>query len=228
MTAEQRENAIFKEISSGNIPGFLRSGVPVRVIHRHGAQVLRGTFFVLPDYLAIGSDHDYVRIPMTPMVAQKLADRFGYVLPTRKMVNDTYAQAAIKLSPSPMPPGPLMVSNDYYLRHERTIQSQLPKKYWGKLIAGHKKDVVISNRLLSQPGRVAIYGWHRLNGVAIQPLSLVHGSYYADYSHGIRMVQSVMQVGAFKMYVSDVLKNRKYSGLLSDEGAMPNPRARTH
>ena len=40
---------------------------------------------VMPDYLAIGSDEDFCRIPMGPITAQKLADLFGAVMPTRKL-----------------------------------------------------------------------------------------------------------------------------------------------
>ncbi|MEQ1808096.1 MAG: ABC transporter substrate binding protein, partial [Burkholderiaceae bacterium] len=42
----------------------------------------------------------------------------------------------------------------------------------GQLTAGHQKDVVISNQLTQHPDRVAIYGWHRTNGIAIQPLEV--------------------------------------------------------
>lgn len=225
MSAEDREKAIFDEIASGNVPQFCRKSVPVRFTATVSGKLQRATIFVLPDYLAIGSDQDYIRIPMTPITAQKIADRFGYSLPTRKMVNEIYRQASIKMSPSPQPPSPRMVTNEYYERHERMIKDKQPKNSAGKLIAGHKKDVVITNRLLSMPRRVAIYGWHRKNGLPIQPLSLVHHDQYADYSHGVRLVQNVMQVGNFKMLVGDVLKDRRYSVLLSDEGPMSRPRA---
>ena len=46
----------------------------------------------------------------------------------------------------------------------------------GALVAGHKKDVVISAKLAGSPGKVAIYGWHRTNGTAIQPLHLGHSA----------------------------------------------------
>ena len=35
----------------------------------------------------------------------------------------------------------------------------------GTLVSGHKKDVVISPRLTTNPEKLAIYGWHQLNGV---------------------------------------------------------------
>ncbi len=59
------------------------------------------TYYVTPDYLGIGSDADFVRMPMMPGTAQQIADLFQCILPARKMVNDIYAQAQVKLAPYP-------------------------------------------------------------------------------------------------------------------------------
>ena len=56
------------------------------------------------------------------------------------------------------------------------------------LVSGHKKDIVLSNRLKRKPHRIAIYGWRSWNDRRIQPLSIVHGKRYVDYSHGVRLV----------------------------------------
>ena len=45
----------------------------------------------------------------------------------------------------------------------------------GRVVSGHKKDVVITNRLLRNPARAAIYGWHRLDGDPI-PAALPRAS----------------------------------------------------
>jgi len=87
-----REAAIVQEILRGNIPDFLRTFVTIKV----GDGV---AYEVMPDYLAIGTDADFVRMPMMPQSAAIIATAFGCTLPTRKMVNDIYAQAAIKLEP---------------------------------------------------------------------------------------------------------------------------------
>ena len=88
----------------------------------------------------------------------------------------------------------------------------------GVLLAGHKKDVVISNRLDSHPGRIAIYGWHMANGQPIQPLSTAHGIEYVDYSHGIRLVSDVMLLNGEVTSVHKVLANARLAAVLSDEG----------
>ena len=57
------------------------------------------------------------------------------------------------------------------------------------------------------PGHVAIYGWHRTNGEPIQPLYLGHSAGYADYSHGIRLIQQQMILNGTETAVAEVLKN---------------------
>jgi hypothetical protein len=131
------------------------------------------------DYAAIGVDDDFVRTPMSPITAQRLADQLGLVLPTKKLVDAIYSAATVKLAPSPLTPGPQMMSNDYYRRHHEAIEKQRAGRVG--LVAGHKKDVVVTNRLVSRPDRVAIYGWHAHDRRPIQPLSLVHEASYADY-----------------------------------------------
>ena len=88
----------------------------------------------------------------------------------------------------------------------------------GALTAGDKKDLVITSRLANSPNKVAIYGWHQTNGVAIQPLYLGHGASWADYSHGIRLVQKKMMVNGVSKTVAEVLADPELAGLLSDEG----------
>jgi hypothetical protein len=80
------------------------------------------------------------------------------------------------------------------------------------LLAGHKKDLVLANRLSSNRGRVAIYGWHRGNGDPIQPLSTVHGEYYADYSHGIRLVSRTAYVNGRPVDLRSLLTDGTYAG----------------
>ena len=68
------------------------------------------------------------------------------------------------------------------------------------------------------PGRIAIYGWHRLTGAPIQPLSTVHGACYADYSHGIRLVSEMALVDGQPVSIYDLMKDPQLSGIVSDEG----------
>ncbi|NRA67310.1 MAG: hypothetical protein HRU19_22695 [Pseudobacteriovorax sp.] len=223
-----RERAILKEARRGNIPNFLRSFKPIVIQHtlKTGIQV-KAVVWVMPDYLSIGSDKDFVRMPMNPVTAQWIADHFGCVLPTVKLVDQIYAQADLKLTPIPFKPSSRMVTTHEFQRHHLTIQRQLGS--WSKknLVAGHKKDIVITNRLSRKRGKVAIYGWHRPNGKAIQPLSTIHGNYYADYSHGLRLVAGMMLVNNVFLPVAEVLQDPNLAPIISYEGALKSTRYAT-
>ena len=157
----ERSHALVAELLKGNIPGFLRELKPVEVTGTEAAGG-RATVWVMPDYLAVGSDTDFVRVPLGLEDAVAVARGFGLMLPTRKIVDSVYAQAEKKVEPRPMPAGPLMTSVDYLLAHNRTIEEQLRGLVRGAIVSGDKKDLVLTHRLVSHPGRVAIYGWHRL------------------------------------------------------------------
>ena len=119
-----------------------------------------------------------------------------------------------------MTPGPQMGSTGYFLRHDAIVDDQQARAggRLGQLVAGHKKDVVVANRLSSNPGRVAIYGWHEALGDPIQPLSTVHGANYADYSHGIRLISRTAFVNGQAVDLGTLLTDARYAGLLNDGG----------
>ena len=91
------------------------------------------------------------------------------------------------------------------------------------LVAGIKKDVVVTNRLAERSNRVAIYGWHKLDGSPIQPLTIVHHAGYVDYSHGVRLMRRTVTMGNRPVDVRQVLCRADRAGLLSDEGTVSRP-----
>lgn len=221
----ERDRAITDEVLAGNVPDFLRDLVPV-TFSGTGAngQRTRVTICVTPDYLAVGSDRDFVRVPLGLPAAMRVAETFDMVLPTTRMVDAIYAQANVRLSPAPMDPGAQMASTGYFLRHNATVEGQRSRAgaRLGQLVSGHKKDLVLTNRLNANPGRVAIYGWHRQGGSPIQPLSTVHGASYADYSHGIRLVSRRAYVNGRAVDLRDLLADSRLAGLVSSEGTITN------
>jgi hypothetical protein len=223
MDRQQREHAILGQLLDGNLPGFLRKLAPVKLSHEPaGGKTLLATIFVMPEYLAIGSDSDFLRIPMNFHTATAIANRFRFVLPTKKIVDATYDQASCRFTPQPLPAGPQMTSTGYYRMHNAMIDKQSRTRGFalGALVSGHKKDVVLTNRLRSRPDRIAIYGWHRATGDPIQPLSTVHDAGYADYSHGIRLVGGMAMIKGTLQSVHDILQDSLFANLLSDEGAI--------
>lgn len=227
MDRSAREEAILNQLTKGNLPGFLRRLKPVQLAHTfEDGTTTTATIFVMPDYLAIGSDRDFFLIPMALYTATRIAMEFGFVLPTKKMVDAIFDQSAFHFAPEPMKPGPQMVSTAYFLRHNEKIKEQRLNLSFplGALLSGHKKDVVLTNHLAHAIGRIAIYGWHRLTGLPIQPLSTVHGATYADYSHGIRLISDVVLIDQEPRSLYSVLEDPRLAKILSDEGPIQKVR----
>jgi hypothetical protein len=223
----KREREILAQILAGDVPPFLRRFCAVSVTNVAGDRTNTGTFFVAPDYLAVGSDEDFFRAPMTPDTAQRIAGQLGCILPTRKMVDAIYAAAEVKLAPLPIPPSAAMTTVAVFALHNEMVRTQrvesLAAHPLGVLVAGHQKDVVICPQLAAAPGKVAIYGWHRTNGAAIQPLYLGHSAGWVDYSQCVRLVRQGMILNGATTSVAQVLADPELCGLLSDQGIVANP-----
>jgi hypothetical protein len=219
LSRDEREAAVLRELMAGNIPSFLRTLHTVRLTMTGPDGVVRTIAYeVMPDYLAIGSDEDFVRMPMNPYTAQAFCDAFGFVLPTRKMVNDIWQASSVRVDPHP-----LTVEREApatFHQHHRIIEEQLAGARRGALVGGIKKDVVVSNKLMERPNRVAIFGWHYPNGQPIQPLYAGHVDWYVDYSHGIRPVRRVMLIDGALRRFEEILDDPQLRNLLSDEGEL--------
>lgn len=228
LSTVDREQAILAQVLAGNVPVFMRRLCPVTIARVADGRTNALTFFAAPDYLCVGADDDYFLTPMTPGIAQRIADQLGCALPTRKMVDAIHGAADLKLAPAPIPPGPAMTTVPVFAAHNDLVRTQrlasLSAHPAGVLVAGHKKDVVISTRLAGVPDRVALYGWHRTNGTVIQPLYLGHSATWVDYSHGIRLVQQRMVVNGETTTLAQVLADPKLADGLSDEGVIASPR----
>jgi hypothetical protein len=228
----QRENWIYAQVAAGNIPDWMRT---FKLVTTNA--VINGvnhtiSYYAAPDYLAIGNSTNYFLTPMTPLLAQRLAVLLGCSLPTRKMVNDIWAQTQLQMEPMPLyynqtnPPVTVAWFNVYNSNIWTQRQSFLPQFPLGDSVAGDKKDVILStyiytNLSTNAPNPVVIYGWQYTNGVPIQPLYNGHSEYYMDYSHGIRMVQQAVTVDGSPTTVTSILTNPALAALLSDETVFP-------
>lgn len=219
MPLAEREATAVEEITRGNFPQFLRQlkSVPIKATGRDGKSI-EGMLEVMPDYLAVGSDDDFVRLPLTPQAAQKIADAFLCTLPTRKIVDAIDAVADVRLEPWPLTEDREAAAT--FLRHHQIIERQRQGHELGQLVRGIKKDVVLSLRIFERPARVAIYGWRQLDGQPIQPLTIVHHNRYVDYSHGARLVSRTILVGGQPADIPALLQEPARCAIVSDEGAM--------
>ena len=222
MPLVERETAIYKEIANGNMPDSFRITTTIKTIEKDATGSNHTVeFSVLPDFLAIGSDDDFVRMPMLPSTAQRIANLFNATLPTRKMSDLIHLHSVVKLVPMPMTPDSTMTTVPIFYKHHKNIEKErlAEGQPLSVLTAGHKKDIVITNRL-TEPGRVFIYGWHYPDGKPIQPLSGVHGAEYVDYSHGVRLINREIMIDGKIHDVNNVLQDANLYKLLSDE---PDP-----
>jgi hypothetical protein len=230
MTFTDRENAIYNEFAKGNVPDFMRSLAKLQSTFQDANGVNHSVIYeVMPDYLCIGSNEDFCRVPMGPVTAQKIANLFGATMPTAKLVDDIYGKAGLKLEPIPLSiPDADKITPATFLQHSNAIETQRINSGMplGTLIGGTKKDVVVSNKIVdpTRPGHVVIYGWHQLSGIPIQPLTNIHSASYVDYSHGIRLMNVELLVDSVTMNVKQMLTHSVWYKVLSNEiGAMTQP-----
>ncbi|MCI0503375.1 hypothetical protein L0Y65_01535 [Candidatus Micrarchaeota archaeon] len=85
----QVEEMVYAQFRSGNVPDFMRpeNFVPVTVERTIGGRRIQATVRVCPDYIAIGSNDDYVLMPVSAGMAQRIASRYGLALPTQMLVD---------------------------------------------------------------------------------------------------------------------------------------------
>lgn len=216
LEAEEREAFVEECVSIGNYPDFMNDFVRINVqIRDENGGIIKAHYFVAPDYLSIGTNADFIRMPIQPATAQRIANKIGCFLSTRKICNDVYQNTIIRLAPHPLTKDRDSIRT--FIEHNEIIEDQ--RKGYQGLIAGHKKDVILTHRLFEYPknDRVALYGWHKSDGQPIQPIYVGHIDWYVDYSHGIRMVKDTIHVEGKPMHYVDVMKHPVYCKLICDD-----------
>ena len=192
---------------------------------------------VQSDVLAVGTPEDYIRLPMTPNAAQGIANLIpgGALLTTPLIEYRIWQQAQHKLPPTDMAPN-RGINLEQFREHSALIDNQLAARgaTSGQLITGHKKGVVIAN--FYKPGKVLICCWFRPPPAAdvfddrraigtpgrqpVQPKSNIHGDFYFDYSHGIRLVHPFAVLNGQEIPTAQVYQHPVYSNLVSDDGPL--------
>jgi hypothetical protein len=221
LSGDQRKPRVVEAALAGQIPNRSRPAYPIQV----EANGHTGTFFVAPDVLAIGTDGDFVRMPLGAREAQRVADALGYSLLTKKMSDLTWQNATVRLDPQSQSGGD---SFDAVLRSHQAIEAERAGREG--LTGGINKDMILSREIADHPGKVVIYGWHRTDGRPIQggpPFNTQHSAGYTDYSQAPRFALGIMIVDGQQMRVEDVLMDPNLNWLISDEGRIAQPRYAT-
>jgi hypothetical protein len=218
-TDKERQELAVAWLIQGNYPKGDLDLVPIRYTaadadgEEHEVELLVGA-----DYLATGTKDDKLTASLGLPNALRVGNELGFALPTPMIVDKIWQQAAFKYTPAPLPSaaGSTMRKPPYQLQHRALVEAA-GKPPMGTLVAGHKKDVVLSVKLTQTPGRLAIYGWHQANGKPIQGTSLFHGADYADYSHGVRPIATTMYVDGKPVAYPDILNDPILHTLVSRE-----------
>ncbi|MDP2320405.1 MAG: hypothetical protein Q8O42_13830 [Acidobacteriota bacterium] len=250
----KREDAMVAQLVKGNMPDKLLRWVTVNLTYTDKTRTITGSVQVLPDYLAVGSDTDWVYAPLDPVSAQLVADRFDCMLPTARICQAIYSQANPQVAISRdyyLPDalrkkakvGRAQTSTAAYVEHSDVVQAEMKKAGLavGDFVAGHKKDVVLARSLHGKSDRIAFHGFYDKGKYPFEPCyenkehkpspacnkdlpTLAHERRFADYAQGVRLVHPSMMVDGKAMAVAAVLVDPTLSFLISAEGPIAPPR----
>lgn len=223
------DSTIVKSVLDGQVPSAMRQFRKLRfkTATCDSVEILRKhhivEMWILTEYVSVGCDADCVRMPMGPIAAQQIADALGCSLPTTYLVDRIYDAAEGRVDIFPFRPlgGRNQTSLVYHDSNNaiRALYKAYGYKY-GQLISGLKKDIVLTSYVECNPEcskRVAIYGWQHPDGTLQQPLFIRHGNFYADYSHGVRLIWRTIKIDGVEYDIRNVLRDPKLYRIISDE-----------
>jgi GH25 family lysozyme M1 (1,4-beta-N-acetylmuramidase) len=203
-------HAVEFALTSGRVPAS--QGTWHAVQTAYGTR--RGVFFVQGMPLCCGTDESAFHAAMPVAVAQRIADRIGAALPTRKMVDLIHASATTRIGFQPFSRDRSAVST--FIASSASIEARRAGR--GGLVSDFAKDYVVTAMRLAQPDRIAIYGgWESVSSAPVQPLAVPHSLGYYDYSQQARMVRADVTVDGRTMRLVDALADREVFHLFSDE-----------
>ncbi len=223
------EDIIVETVTAGQVPDALRHFRKITFTTPvvDSVEILRKKhkveMWVLPDYVAIGTNDDFVRMPMGPLAAQRIADALDCTLPTPFLVDRIAEVSEGHVDIFPFRPLGNRNSQPIVFQDSNNAINAQFKAYgyhFGQFISGLKKDIVLTYKIMTQTEyerNVAIYGWHHPDGRAQQPLFVRHGNFYVDYSHGVRLIYNKVKIDGVEYNIREILQSPELYRLLSDE-----------
>ncbi|MFC1585244.1 hypothetical protein ACFL5V_06840 [Fibrobacterota bacterium] len=223
LTRKQRQTAVMRELQRGNIPDFLRTFVPVAMESVRNGDTLRAIIRVAPDYLSIGANQNFIRIPLSYQTAAAIAENFGCALPTQKMADAVCRQAEVKLTS----PAPALVP----FRNEGTLYQDLQRKEQklartfprGRLAAGHRRDLIVAGRSWNVLKHAALYSGCPDQEPAVRLVYLFDGQ-FPDHAAGVRLVSSRVLVNGREMDIRELRRDSSLARVLAYEGPLRKTR----
>ena len=232
---KDRERLILDIIESGP-ERISYNWVPLKIEHKEHV----GEFLVLADALKI----DGIRINVTAITNQLIADRFVAMMLTAKLADHIWHQADIKIKPRPRP---ITASIKAMIEHSQDIDKQLVgSDCTNKIISTVGKYWILDSKLAKPkvPNQAINYGWHfsgsNYNGISgnvnasllkdpnngmyyrvIQPASSHHNGIHSDYSQICGLVARECTIDGIRMDIEHVLKDPELSYIVSHTGVQP-------
>lgn len=183
------------------------------------------TLWALPDFFGLRIDGEYIRLPMLPGTAQTIADWFGWTLPTPLIVRTLHRQTpAGRRIPFAAASKDRGGSATYLAVNDRNNKVIADRGIGsGDIVSGHRKDIVLTNRLVGKANPLAIYGawWNALEEQPIQWLEAGgHDGSYVDYSHGCRFLKNRIQIDGADLELTAFAAADPRCRIVSDEGPL--------
>jgi len=184
----------------------------------------KATLYVTSDCLRIGDETDSVRVSVTAITAQAIAEHFGAFLPTTHIADLVWKQSKVHIEPCLFgePRSATSRMRDYHQSVEKKVAAR------SGLIENVGKHWVVTNKLLTSPGKAANYGFFSASAPNVsasgirmwQTLGLAHNGSHVDYSQVVRLIGEKLIVDGQSMLFKDVATNPALAGLVSSEGVL--------
>ena len=204
--SQDRQAKIVLAVEKGwSLPPLWES-IPVR--HPDGRVF---TIQVMNDALMIGEVDDFVRVNVSHLDAQHIADILDCRLPTVKIVDLVHSHAVLTIEPCTSEPDAHMASTERMAKHSKAISDKAGiSSCYTPFTCSVGKDWVLTNNY-PHPLKGANYGWHtksvpnsvhpewgpfpcKIGGYVFQPLGFRHDIHHTDYSQTLRLVSKYVGV----------------------------------
>jgi N-acetyl-anhydromuramyl-L-alanine amidase AmpD len=184
----------------------------------------RARIRVSSDCLRIGEPGDFMRVSVSANTAQLIADLLHATLPTTKICDLVWQQADVHVEPCLF--GEPRAATSRMLDYDRAVEAKVAGRTGLVEVVG--KHWVITNGLLSHPGKVGNYGFYSPNapyrsasGFRMwQTLGFAHDANHVDYSQVLRLVSPVIEVDGAERSFAELACDELLSGLISSEGIL--------
>ena len=159
-----------------------------------------------------------VRFDVTAEGAQRIADQLHAILPTPRILQLVWEQAAVRIEPCTLPPDEKMASTARMIQHSNCVDKRIGGR--AGMVANEGKHWVLSNRIAGKDNLAANYGWFIRGRRPVQTVGTRHDTAHTDYSQILRLVKPIINVDGRDIDIRHVGRFPELWGLVSDEGPL--------